>query len=215
MSEGFVEIFVFFVYPFMKIYDLWVASLILLKPSGLFPSMIAVIFVLAIIFGMLYSACLCSGIAERKLRDPVKHFIFGFFMPYIHVGALKLLPTRDEAFAEIADFKEKKQEDLKNELTNKFADNSEFEWQGDENVTEEIVEEVEVVTYDRDFFESVIFSENGYTAMLKNGRVVEVEAISEIGDDYIMVDVINMQGELQRLRLIYKMIDVFTLREDI
>ena len=216
MSEGFVEIFVFFIYPFIKIYDLWLAGLILLKPSGLFPSIIVVLLTLAIIFGMLYSACICSGLAERKLRDPLKHFILGFVLPYIHVGTLKILPTREEAFAELVEFRAEREGKLKSELTNKFADRSEYEWQDPEDVAEDKVEEVvEEVVYDRDFFESLIFSEWGYSAILKNGRIIEIEAISEIGDDYIMVDVLNMNKELQRLRLVYRMIDVFTIREEI
>ncbi|UDQ97031.1 hypothetical protein AAEX28_08245 [Lentisphaerota bacterium WC36G] len=211
--NGFLEIFSFFVYPFLKVYDLWMAWISFLKFDGLFPNVLLIIIALIIAGAWSYSGCLCSGIAQRKMRDPLIHYILGMVMPFFHVGSLKLLATKDEAFAEIADIKAQKEQDLKAELTSKFTGGAEYMERAQE--TETVEEEVEEsVEYDRDFFESLIYSETGYTAILKNGRVIEIEMISEIGDDYIMVDVLNTVGELQRLRLVYRMMDVFTVREN-
>ena len=212
MKDVFVEIFGFFIYPFVTIYELWVTWLVLLKPDGLFPSVIFMIITMAIIMSWLYAGCICASLAETKMRNPVKHFFLGLLLPYIHVGTLKLLPAIADSFAEIEDIKAQKAENLKAELTGKFDGGTEYMSKSNNDTEEEVEEEV-IFNYDRDFFESLVYSEAGYTAILSNGRVIEMENISEIGDDYIMVDVFNMQGEMQRLRLVYRMIDTFAIRE--
>ncbi len=212
MSGVFIEIFSFFIYPFVAIFNLWTTWLVLLKPEGLFPSVILMIITMAVIITWLYAGCLCAMFAENKKRDPAKHFFLGLLLPFIHVGTLRLLPAISDSFAEMADIKAQKEENLKAELTGKFTGGTEY-MTNSKNTPEEEIEEKTILNYNREFFETLVYSETGYTAILNNGRVIDLEDISEIGDDYIMVDVFNMQAELQRLRLVYRMIDVFVIRE--